>query len=230
MPLVEATDTIRGASRKCSEASRASLIRSCAAMLTAITEFQRPASMLASSLSRVIPALWITMSSRPWRAAAWSMIRWPASSRLMSSCRAVPWTSLATAARWSPAAGMSTSDERGAVAVQRAGDRGADAAGGAGHDGDLAGQRLLGVVGQLAGGGADGQELPVHERRAARQEEPQRPQGAGARGAGAVGEQDAVAGGAGAQLLGQRPQQPVHALPGRGRCRVRRRALRCGTR
>ena len=48
------------------------------------------------------------MSRRPWRSTAWSMIRWPASSRLMSSCRAVPCTSLATAARWSPAAGMST--------------------------------------------------------------------------------------------------------------------------
>ena len=41
MPLVEATDTIRERVRKCSEASSASLIRSCAAMFTSITEFQR---------------------------------------------------------------------------------------------------------------------------------------------------------------------------------------------
>ena len=41
-------------------------------------------------------------------------------------------------------------DERGAVAVQGAGNRRADAAGGAGHDGDLARQRLLHVVRQRA--------------------------------------------------------------------------------
>ena len=34
-------------------------------MLTLITEFHLAASMFASSLSRVIPALWTTMSSLP---------------------------------------------------------------------------------------------------------------------------------------------------------------------
>ena len=67
----------------------------------------------------------------------------------MSSCSAVPRTSLATVGQVVPGGRDVDDDDRGAVAVQRAGDRRADAAGGAGHDGDLAGQRLVGVVGQL---------------------------------------------------------------------------------
>ncbi len=215
MPLVEATDTIRGEFRKCSEASSASLIRSCAAILTAITESQRPWSMLASSLSRVMPALWITMSRRPWRSTAWSMIRCPASSRLMSSCRAVPCTSLATAARWSPAAGMSTTTT---VAPSRCRVRAIAAPiprAAPVTTATLPASGFSASAGSCPSRGADGEELPVDERGTAGQEEPQRAEGAGAGGAGAVGEQDAVAGGAGAEFLGQRAEEPVHALPGR---------------
>ncbi len=81
---------------------------SCACRLTAITEFQRAASMLTSSLSRVIPALWTTTSTPPCRCRRCSTSRWGASPAVMSSCSAVPPISLATAASCSPAAGMST--------------------------------------------------------------------------------------------------------------------------
>ena len=65
MPLVEASDTMRGWSANAGEARSASLIRSCAAMFTAMTESHVSGFMFASSLSRVIPALWTTMSIPP---------------------------------------------------------------------------------------------------------------------------------------------------------------------
>ena len=85
-----------------------------------------------------------------------------------------------------PGGGDVDGDDGGAVAAQRAGNRCADSAGGTGHDGDLACERRLGVVRQLPGLRSDGQELPVHERRPAGEEEPHGPEGARTGGAGAV--------------------------------------------
>ena len=76
--------------------------------LTAMTLPHRSASMLTSSLSRVMPALCTTTSRPPCRDVACSTIRRPASSAVTSSWRAVPPTSLATPVSASPAAGTST--------------------------------------------------------------------------------------------------------------------------
>ena len=117
-------------------------------------------------------------------------------------------------------------DDRGAVAVQGAGDRGADPAGGAGHDRDLPGQGLLGVGGQLAGAGGDGQELAVDKSRAAREEEPERPKGAGARGPAPSASRTPLPVAPARSSFGERAQEAIHALPGRRRGRVRGRRRR----
>src|SRR5690606_18179311 len=64
-----------------------------------------------------------------------------------------------------PRGGHVDGDDAGAVPGQGPGDRLADAAGGAGDDRDLAGQRLLPVLGQGPGGGVDPHELAVDEGR-----------------------------------------------------------------
>ena len=101
----------------------------------------------------------------------------------MSSCRAVP-ADLVGNCRQVVAGGRNVDRHHGgAVPVKRPGNRRTDAARGAGHDGDLPGERLVGVVGQLPCCGSDPHELAVHKRGPAGEEEAQRSQGA----AGAVG-------------------------------------------
>ena len=146
----------------------------------------------------------------------------------MSSCRAVPWTSLATAARWSPAAGMSTTTT---VAPSRCRVRAIAAPMPRAAPVTTATLPASGL--STSAGSCPAPELTVRNCPSTNADRPDRknrsaPSAAGAGGAGAVGEQDAVAGGAGAEFLGQRPQQPVHALPGRrggrvGACRRRAR-------
>jgi hypothetical protein len=51
---------------------------------------QRRRSMLTSVLSRVMPALWTTTSTRPWRSRTWSGGAPAASSAVMSSCSDSP--------------------------------------------------------------------------------------------------------------------------------------------
>ena len=114
---------------------------SCACRLTAMTEFQRAASMLTSSLSRVMPALWTTMSTPPCRSRRCSISRCGASSAVMSSWSAVPPISLATAASESPAAGMSTATTWAPSRAMTFAIAAPMPAGRPGDDGDLAGQR-----------------------------------------------------------------------------------------
>ena len=64
----------------------------------------------------------------------------------MSSWSAVPRTAFAVSASSAPCAGTSRQIDVGAVAREHLGDRGADAARGAGHERDLAGQRALPVL------------------------------------------------------------------------------------
>ena len=169
--------------------------------------------MLASSLSRVMPALCTTMSSRPCRCSACSSERAPASGAVTSSCSAVPRTRLATATSCSPAAGTSTAMT---VAPSRARVSAIEAPMPRAAPVTTATRPASGFSqssGQRAGGGVDGQQLTVDERGLGRQEEPQRAEHRGGRDRHAVVEHDAVAGGPAAQLLGQRPQQTVDALP-----------------
>ncbi len=214
MPEVEASDTTR---RPGSPAARnASFIRSCDSRFTAMTESHLAASMLASSLSRVMPALWITMSSFPCLDVACSMITAPASSRVMSSCRAVPETWLATFASASPAAGTSTTTTVAPSRRKRLGDRGADPARRTGHHGDLAGQRLLEVRGKYAVVGRNVQELPVDVGAAPREQETQRGKRRGGRGVDALAEHHAVGRRPAAQFAAEGTHGSVDALAGRG--------------
>ena len=99
MPLTDDTQTMRLAA---SPSSSAALIRSMLSRLTARTASHWSSLMRASVLSRVMPALWTTMSApRSARTAG-------ARSDVMSSCSADPPIRLAIAARSSPWAGTST--------------------------------------------------------------------------------------------------------------------------
>ena len=118
-------------------------------------------------------------------------------------------------------------DDGGTVARERVRDRLADAARGAGDDGDAAVERPVPVRGQRAGRRVDREQLSVHERRPRRQEEPQRADD------GRRGDRDVAprtspfAGRTAAQLLGDRPQETVDPLPcGGDRRRVVGRARR----
>src|SRR5665647_2442074 len=113
MPLVDATPITRGARPSAPDASSSSVIRNGASTFTASTGSHLSGVMLASSLSRVIPALCTTTSSRPYREVTCASRREAASSAVTSSCSAVPWISLATVARASPAV-----DEGGAPGEQ----------------------------------------------------------------------------------------------------------------
>ena len=81
---------------------------------------------------------------------------------VMSSCSAVPPISLATAASAVAGGRDVDGDDVRAVPGHDVGDRRADAAGGTGDDGDLAGQRLLVV---LAGGHVGGRQGDAPGRR-----------------------------------------------------------------
>jgi hypothetical protein len=112
--------------------------------------------------------------------------------------------------------------DRRAVARERAGDRRADPARGARDDRDLALERALRHEVDVRGRGVrrtHRQQLPVDERGPRRQEEPQRGEGRRRVGRGAVGQHDPVPRGARTQLLGERAQEPVDAVPGRGELR-----------
>src|SRR4029450_4696882 len=127
MPDCELTQTIRASSFSTWVSSRAWVMSSCACRFTAMTEFHRAASMLTSSLSRVIPAVLTTTARAPRREAPPAH---PVGARgqLVAGCRDVD------------------GDHVRAVPGHDAGDRGADAAGRTGDDGDLARQRLLVIL------------------------------------------------------------------------------------
>jgi hypothetical protein len=55
--------------------------------------------MRASVRSRVMPALWTTTSTVPWRSCRWAAKDWGASAAVMSSASVAPPIALATAAR-----------------------------------------------------------------------------------------------------------------------------------
>ena len=73
MPEVEASEMKRGEApsfpSRASSTKRAFMV-SGAIRFTAIRSFHFSGAMFASNLSRRIPALWITMSSPPWRSVA----------------------------------------------------------------------------------------------------------------------------------------------------------------
>ena len=190
-----------------SEEISTSLIASCAERLTAITEFQRSVSWLARSLSRVIPALWTTMSIPPCRAACARIVD-AAPVPVMSSCSAVPPTELAVRASASPAAGMSTQTT---VAPSRASVEATVAPmprAAPGDDGDLPREGPIPVHAlrgtREAGDGSDVDPLPVDERRPRGQEEPQRRLDVVL---GAVGDVHQVGRGAVAGFLGRRTHE-----------------------
>ena len=87
MPAIEATPMIRPLSWTTPCASSSAVIRSGATRLTSSTEFQRSSSMLASRLSRVMPALCTTMSTPPWAVVRCWAIRFGASLAVMSRVR-----------------------------------------------------------------------------------------------------------------------------------------------
>ena len=102
------------------------------------------------------------------------MIRSTASSAVTSSVSAVPPTLVAVSPQGLCRTVDVDADDLGAVAGEHLGDGGADAAGRAGDDRDLAVQRLV-PVGRWGGvGGPDVEHLAVDVCRLRRQQEPQR--------------------------------------------------------
>ena len=97
----------------------------------------------------------------------------------------------------------------GAVAGEHLGDGRADAAGGAGHQRDLAVQRPVPVGGGRRVGRADPEDLSVDVGRLAGQDEPQRRLEARRGGLRVGGQVHQVHGGAAAQLLAQRAREPL---------------------
>ena len=125
-----------------------------------------------------MPALWTTTSTPPCFSRRWWAMRCGASGAVMSRTSQSPLElghhglQLARGLRY-----VDATTTR-AVTVQHPRDRLADAAAGAGHQGDLAGQRAV-RVGDLAGRadaavGADPHDLPRDVRRLGREQEAQR--------------------------------------------------------
>ena len=143
-------------------------MRSMLSRLTASTESHWSSLMRASVLSRVMPALWTTMStprsaSTPGRAVGGDVELQRRAADPVGDRREVL------------ALGRDVeADDVRAVARQHLGDRGADAARGAGDDRDLAGQRPLPVLGRVRGRGADADHLAGHVGGAAGEQEAQR--------------------------------------------------------
>ena len=110
-----------------------------ACRFTASTEFQRAASMLTSSLSRVMPALCTTMSTPPCRSRRCvdQPLRRVGGGDVELQRR--PADLVGHLGQRLPGGRDVDGDDVRAVPGQHPGDRGADAAGGAGDDGDLAG-------------------------------------------------------------------------------------------
>ena len=127
------------------------VIRSGAVRLTAMTLSQRSAAMLASLLSRVMPALCTTTSTPPCSVRRWCAMR---CGRVLGGDVEDEVVAVELAHQGLQLAGGLgdvDADDRGAVAVQHPGDLLADAAAGAGHEGDLALQRTAPVGDRLGG-------------------------------------------------------------------------------
>ena len=139
-------------------ASSSAVIRSGATRLTSSTEFQRSSSMLASCLSRVMPALCTTTSTPPW----------PVGEVLGDPLRGVLGGDVEGEVVAAELLGQRDQvagrlrhvhpDDGRAVAGEHPGDLLADAAGRPGDEGDLAGQRTL-PVGLL--GAASVADVPI---------------------------------------------------------------------
>ena len=112
-------------------------------------------------------------------------------------------------------------DHGGPVPVQGAGDGLTDAAGGAGHHGDLACQRPVPVLRQRTLGGPDRQELSGDEGAAGREQEAQGTDGAGCGHLSSSGEDQSVGGAATTHLMGQRTGQSFDPLACRTCRRIR---------
>ena len=82
-------------------------MRSWADRLTSRTASQRSGFIRASVRSRVMPALWTTTSTPPWRSCRWAASVAGASAAVTSSASDEPPIALATLARSSPWAAMS---------------------------------------------------------------------------------------------------------------------------
>ena len=176
--------------------------------------------MLASSLSRVMPALWTMMSSEPCRFRAWSTIRAARVRRRHVELQSGAAEPVRVARQALSRRRDVDADDGRAVASEHLGDRRADPPSGAGDDGDLAGQRGMPVVrghGRAAGGGAHRDDLAVDVGRASGEEEPQRGVGVGLL---TLDDGDEVGRGAGPQLLADRPDHTLQGPAGGAQHRV----------
>ena len=139
MPAIEATPTMRPSSLTTPSSSSSRVIRSGAVRLTAMTLLPAVGSaMLASFLSRVMPALCTTTSTPPCCGA--QVVR-DALRRVLGGDVEDEVVAVELAhQRLQLAGGLRDvdADDGGAVAVQHPGDLLADAAAGAGDEGDLA--------------------------------------------------------------------------------------------
>ena len=206
MPAIDETSTTCPPSRRPSWPRNASFIRRIESRLTSRTERHRSASVFASSLSRVMPALWTTTSSPPWRVRAWSRMR-----RAGVGCRDVGLQRGAAhlvrhRGERRAGGGHVDADDGRTVARQDPGDVGADAAGRPGDDGHLAGERPRGV-------GRRGGRLAPHPEHlgvdVGRSRGEQELDGAQTSRLGAGGEEDEVRGGPGPELLGDRARDAL---------------------
>ena len=193
----------------------ASFIRRIDRRLTWRTESQRSASVLASSLSRVMPALWTTMSMPPWRACG--VLDDPGAGVLGGDVELEGRAAEAVGdlGERPTGGGDVDRDDRGPVAGQGVGDGGTDAAGGARDDRDLAGERLVpvGRGDDVADRRADAEDLAGDVGGAAGEQEAHRGVDAGV---GALGHEDEVGGAPAAHLLADRADDPLEGAAGRG--------------
>ena len=213
MPAIDATPMIRPLSWTRPWASSSVVIRSGATRLTSMTELQRSSSMLASVLSRVMPALCTTMSTPPWAVVRWCAIRFGASLRGDVEREVVAAELLGQRDQVARGLWHVDADDGGAVAGEHPRDLLADPAGGAGDERDLAGERTLpvGLLGGLRGRRADPDHLPGDVRRLRRQQEAQRRRG---RALGPVGDVDQLGGAAAADLLAEAAREALEGALG----------------
>ncbi len=202
MPLIDDTHTIRAASFSAPSCPSSSVvIRSGAPRFTSITELQRSSSMRPSVLSRVMPALWTTMSAPPCSRARCEAIVRGASGSVTSSASSMP----------SPRSGTSRPTTCAPSRSQDGRDRGADAARRAGHERHAAVERPLPVAHRRRVRAAHAHDLARHVGRARREQEPQRRLD---RVLGARLDQHQLAGGAAAHLLGDRAREALERALG----------------
>ena len=149
--------------RTASASSSASVSRSWLVRLTASTESHWSSLIRPSVLSRVMPALWTTTSTPPWRSRTWSTSA--AGGVLGRDVELQRGAADAVGGRGQLGAlrGHVEADDVRAVAGEHLGDRRADAARGAGDERDLAVERALPVVRRGGDRLADG-DRPARRR------------------------------------------------------------------